>query len=258
MNEIMLYIVFSLSVLFSSVAIIVAIFNRKRIKQRKSEIDHNLVRMPYDREIFEKNLISMTDAYTITPSRYEDYYQILLPEYDILPISKKIYNNSFFEAMGIDLDATKLKPNKVCCLLPFYPTFRKMYDTIASACAQCGMSCVRTDDEYVMKENLTKNILRSIIESSIIIAVLDGKNPNVTYEVGIAHALGKPVILVIDIHQIKQVPLHFRDKQMVCYRNQIELEEKLVMIVRNLKKQAETSSQENKFMITTDNQNSNI
>ena len=39
-------------------------------------------------------------------------------------------------------------------------------------------------------------VWQTIYESKIIIADCSGKNPNVFYEIGIAHTIGKPVILI--------------------------------------------------------------
>jgi len=43
--------------------------------------------------------------------------------------------------------------------------------------------------------DITQKIWRDICASSFVIAICDEKNPNVYYEIGLAHALGKPVFL---------------------------------------------------------------
>jgi hypothetical protein len=46
------------------------------------------------------------------------------------------------------------------------------------------------------------DVWNSIYSSSIIIADCTGRNPNVFYELGIAHTLGKPVILSLKMPMI--------------------------------------------------------
>ena len=52
-------------------------------------------------------------------------------------------------------------------------------------------------------------------------ANIDGRNPNVFYELGIAHALDKVTILVTK--SIKSVPFDLRGKKLVVYQDADEL-----------------------------------
>ena len=64
-----------------------------------------------------------------------------------------------------------------------------------------------------------------IVKSRIIIANIDGKNPNVFYELGIAHALGKPTILISK--SIENMPFDIQQNRVVLYKDNDDLEEKL-------------------------------
>lgn len=55
------------------------------------------------------------------------------------------------------------------------------------------MHCFRADE--VWKDSaIIQDVFNLIFTSSIIIADISGKNPNVFYEIGIAHTLGKFVV----------------------------------------------------------------
>lgn len=45
---------------------------------------------------------------------------------------------------------------------------------------------------------VTAQIMRHLLESDVVIADLTGRNPNVYYELGVAHAFVKPVVIMVD------------------------------------------------------------
>jgi len=79
---------------------------------------------------------------------------------------------------------------------------------------QCQLRPVRGDDVFgsnVIMEDITKRIRRA----RLIIADLTGRNPNVFYEVGIAHALNKQVLLMTQ--SIDDVPFDLRHRRALVY-----------------------------------------
>jgi hypothetical protein len=60
-----------------------------------------------------------------------------------------------------------------------------------------------------------EDVWRRLNESAFIIADLTGRNPNVFYELGIAHTLGKPVILLSQC--IDDVPFDVRHNRVILY-----------------------------------------
>ena len=91
------------------------------------------------------------------------------------------------------MDCTK--DNLVVAMMPFNAGFREVYETIIAAAADAGMECQRADDiwrhDVVMDE-----VVQMIAEGKIIVCDISGRNANVFYETGIAHCLGKSVILI--------------------------------------------------------------
>jgi nucleoside 2-deoxyribosyltransferase len=59
------------------------------------------------------------------------------------------------------------------------------------------------------------DILESIRKADVVLADLTGKNANVFYEVGICHALGKPVLLLAQ--SIEDVPFDLRHRRVLLY-----------------------------------------
>lgn len=86
--------------------------------------------------------------------------------------------------------------NQIAVMMPFSKDFDEVYEIIKGSCKSVGMQCHRVDE--VWKESaIIQDVFDLIFTSSIVIADLSGKNPNVFYEVGIAHTLGKFVIPIV-------------------------------------------------------------
>jgi nucleoside 2-deoxyribosyltransferase len=78
----------------------------------------------------------------------------------------------------------------------------------------CHLHCERGDD--VFGSNVVMDdILKSISAADVVLADLTRKNANVFYEVGICHALGKPVLLLAQ--SIEDVPFDLRHRRVLLY-----------------------------------------
>lgn len=90
-------------------------------------------------------------------------------------------------------------PNKptnsklISVMMPFSPAYRGTYDAIKKVADHMELECLRADDIW---ENSTfiQDIFDLIFCSRIVIVDFSERNPNVMYETGIAHTLGKIVI----------------------------------------------------------------
>lgn len=81
-------------------------------------------------------------------------------------------------------------------IMPFSKDFDLIYDCISGAIVDCpGCECRRADDVH-QPGMLMNQIWISLNEAGLIIADLTNRNPNVFYELGLCHALGKRTILL--------------------------------------------------------------
>jgi hypothetical protein len=86
--------------------------------------------------------------------------------------------------------------NRCFVVMPFESLFDTEYErVIKPAVEEVGLECLRAD-EIFGKPRLVDDIWRSIRSARVIVAELTGRNPNVLYEVGLAHAVRKPVIII--------------------------------------------------------------
>jgi hypothetical protein len=77
-----------------------------------------------------------------------------------------------------------------------------------------NIKCYRADNIYDNKP-IIEDIWKTINEASIIISELTGRNPNVFYETGIAHTIGKEVILITQ--NIEDIPFDLRHLRCIVY-----------------------------------------
>jgi len=81
-------------------------------------------------------------------------------------------------------------------LMPFKPSFDRLYkEKIKPAIEASGFRCLRAD-ELFSPTPILEDIWTHICKSRIILADVTGRNPNVFYEIGVAHTVGKPVIII--------------------------------------------------------------
>ena len=87
----------------------------------------------------------------------------------------------------------------VFVLMPFDEKFDEVYKLgIKPACEDAGAYAERVD-EQIFKESILERIYNQIAKADIFVADMTGRNENVFYEVGYAHALGKHVILLTQV-----------------------------------------------------------
>lgn len=79
---------------------------------------------------------------------------------------------------------------------------------------RCGLRCERADDIYGIS-GVMQSVWEGINRARLIVAELTGRNPNVFYELGIAHTLGKPVIMLTQ--SMDFVPFDLRHLRCIVY-----------------------------------------
>ncbi len=113
--------------------------------------------------------------------------------------------------------AAKKKSKKDVCftIMPFKEPFDTYFATIISpAIEDAGLEPIRGDSVF-MSSSIVGDIWKKTQEAKVIIAELTDKNANVFYELGLAHAIGKPVILISE--KIDDVPFDLRNYRVITY-----------------------------------------
>jgi hypothetical protein len=88
------------------------------------------------------------------------------------------------------------KPSVCFVVMPFKPELHYFYLFIQKYLSEKHSLRVERGDAQVLTRPLIEKIRDQIFQANVILADVTGANPNVLYEVGVAHALAKPVIFL--------------------------------------------------------------
>lgn len=188
------------------------------------------------RERLENQIYNLEGNITYSSEKFLESSELVIPfsKANILftrhsPINRQCYFNS----LGIDVENTSVEENSVAVLMPFNSRFDKQYATFREVCDSVGMVCHRSDERH-NPGNLLSQIIEMILKSQIIVALIDGKNPNVFYEIGIAHSIGKPVIIVASKAKMDDIPQDIIPERMLIYDNLSDLKIKLSKALKQI------------------------
>lgn len=134
-----------------------------------------------------------------------DLYKILLQNQQKRAISPKIF--SLEESYPQD-------ENLISIMMPFDAEFDPIYKTLEKATTSLGFSCLRADNIWE-HHTIIQDIVTIIARAKVVICDCSGKNPNVFYEAGIAHAIGKEVIFITQSEQ--DVPFDLKHLHYIHY-----------------------------------------
>lgn len=118
-------------------------------------------------------------------------------------------------------------------LMPFENQFNDIYEDLISATLSEYYTVARADN-VSSHQSIIKDIIVNIASAKLIIADLTNLNPNVFYEVGIAHALNKPTVLLTQ--DIDKVPFDLRSYRLIPYSQNFKHADNLKTQLNNIGK----------------------
>ena len=99
-------------------------------------------------------------------------------------------------------------------MMPFESRFTGTYVAIRNVCARLGIDCKRADDIWD-NSILIQDVFDLIFTSRAVITDFTDRNPNVFYETGVAHTLGKIVIPITQ--SVGDIPFDLRHHRALTY-----------------------------------------
>lgn len=123
----------------------------------------------------------------------------------------------------------QLKAKHLFLACPFAEPFDTIYaDHIKPICRKVGLTIERAD-EIFSDQPIIEDIWEAINSCQVMLADVTGRNPNVMYEIGMAHTVGKPVVILSQ--EVNDIPFDLKHYRCIIYshtpRGCKELEAKL-------------------------------
>ena len=116
-------------------------------------------------------------------------------------------------------EVERIEPSLISVMMPFDMSFDAVYEKLNDITSGFDLHCRRADDIW---ENpaIIQDVVSLIDHSRVVICDCTGRNPNVFYEIGIAHTLGRETILVTQNEH--DIPFDLRHLRYVRYLNNSE------------------------------------
>jgi hypothetical protein len=96
----------------------------------------------------------------------------------------------------------------VFVLMPFKADMLPVYeDHIKPTCASMGLT-VRRADDFFTAHSVVQDVWKAIVSARSIVADCTDRHPNVFYEIGLAHTIGKPTVLLTQ--RAEDIPFDLR------------------------------------------------
>lgn len=126
-----------------------------------------------------------------------------------------------------------IEKNRCFILMPFNENFDSIYGHIKKALNDNGYVCNRAD-EILGSKPIMNTILNEILKSQYILADLTNQNPNVFYELGVAHTFKDAQNIILITQKVQDIPFDIRHINNIVY-DPVNIKYLTSSIIRTLK-----------------------
>lgn len=229
-----IYLFVFIGSLLTIMTILLTYLNHHRMKQELNFYNDKLNRIEIEktREHYEKKLYELNARLSQDNNRWKDTNKLIFNSqkynFDQSESNNLLNVNAFIKSAGINTDELKIDKDLIFMLTPFNELEWITFEIVKEACAKLDFKCIRADEKNITGDILP-SIIKSILEAQIVIVNINGRNPNVLYELGIAHALGKKTILISKFGE--KLPFDIQSKNIILYNSNEELNEKITSAI---------------------------
>lgn len=180
--------------------------------------------------------------------RFEAFLAELMTEQNVFFYDSP--DNMLIELMGrlgrlTSIDSIFGEPSRdpqfradVFMVMPFKEKYKPVYDDHIKKVIAARRLTINRGDDFFANHAVINDIWAAVARCRLVIADCTEKNPNVFYEIGMAHTLGKPSILIAQ--SIKDVPFDVKHLRTIIYtytppgmaKFEQELDEAIVRMLR--------------------------
>ncbi|MNS35465.1 hypothetical protein D3C72_676230 [compost metagenome] len=123
-----------------------------------------------------------------------------------------------------------IDPTLLSVMMPFDASLDPVFESIRQSADQQSLRCKRADDIWE-SPSIIQDVVSLIDRSRIVVCDCTGRNPNVFYETGIAHTLGRDVIVISQSEH--DIPFDLRHLRYIRYLNNVEGRAELTASLRS-------------------------
>ncbi len=102
-------------------------------------------------------------------------------------------------------------------IMPFSVQFQSIYEDYIKPIVESFYLKIARGDDFFTNRNIFEDIWSALARSRFIIADCTGRNANVFYELGIAHTIGKPTILLAQT--LNDLPFDIQGRRAILYED---------------------------------------
>jgi len=201
-----------------------------RAREKERALEH--VRLDDFRAHLERQLMDMNARFASSEARWNELNHLVVGgqnrRKEEWPSKDAINPSEFLRSHGIDGNKLKVRHDMIFVLTPFHDDLMDEFMTVTMVGQELGFSVYR-GDERAARGDIFPQLLEMIVSARVVIANITGRNPNVFYELGLAHALDKPVILLSK--NPDEVPFDLRSKRIVFYSSNEDLKRSLAVVL---------------------------
>jgi len=158
---------------------------------KESKVDVDIGFTPSYATIYLHKSKEKLDEYNYQTDIQTQDSEFISPKTQLEDQIDSVIINPIFQGRNFILDE-----NLCFVLMPFRKQFNEIYQNhIKPVVEKNGFNVLRADDLF-RTSSVMEDIWEYISKARFLIADVTGRNPNVFYEVGIAHTIGKNVILI--------------------------------------------------------------
>ena len=177
-----------------------------------------------------------TESFKVPADRVNEFISVFLEDLEAAQLLEEVYGKKRVldithtpsEAPGVASITTDDHLKKVSkgvmveatdtcfVMMPFAAPLGGYYASIYEpAIKKAGLTPVRADTDIFGTGKIIDQIWAGLNRAKVLVAELTGRNPNVLYELGLAHALHKPVVLISSNEA--DVPFDVRHVRVIYY-----------------------------------------
>lgn len=102
-------------------------------------------------------------------------------------------------------------------IIPFSPQFQSIYEDYIKPVIEAHSLMISRADDFFTNRSIIEDLWSALARARFIIADCTGRNANVFYELGIAHTLGKPTILLAQT--LSDLPFDIQGRRAILYED---------------------------------------